>query len=253
MTEDHLFPRALTIPGQRRVTQLLKRIDPNYRGRQGTRLAQNGVKKATVCADCNNRVLGTELDPALIDVYLQARKQMERVRYPVAGGVHLQGVNLNRVARAVAGHMLALDEKPSARHKLDRHLRRFVLQPEKGPHPSLRFHIWLFPFHSQGMMKDFHHFTFANPATPLWISAFKTYPLAFAFSTEITDPEFDLAGVTDLTSALSSDTEALFNIRVCGTPLVDINWPYAPHPNGGILLSENDSLTTAPYKNVIKA
>lgn len=252
MTEDHLFPRALVIPGQRRVTQLLKRIDPNYRGRQGTFLAQNGVKKATLCADCNNKVLGTELDPALIDAYLQARTQMERVKYPIAGGVLLHRVNLNRVARAVAGHMLALDDKPNALHKLDRQLRRFVLYPEKGLHSSMRFHMWLYPFHRQGIMKDINHFTFGNASNLLWISAFKTYPLAFAFSTEINHPGYDLAGVCDLTPYVTSDTEALFHIRVQGRPLVDINWPYAPHRNGGILLGANNSLTTAPFKKAKK-
>lgn len=108
MTQDHLFPKALARPGQRKVTKILHPVDPSRRGRQGTFLAQNGVTKATLCADCNNRVLGTELDPSLIETYKAALSALELCRFPVIPDLHLIGVNLNKVARSVAGHLLAL-------------------------------------------------------------------------------------------------------------------------------------------------
>lgn len=175
MTEDHLFPRALVLPGQRLVTKILNRVDPNYRGRQGTSLAQNGLKKSTLCADCNNRVLGSELDPALVAAYSIASKELGSGRFPVLNDLRLEGININRVARAVAGHLLALDEKPNAQHKAARYLRRFVLQEQAGLHPSLRFHMWLYLSHKQGILKDLIHNEFGKNHEPLWISAFKTY------------------------------------------------------------------------------
>lgn len=247
MTQDHLFPQGLAIPGQRRVTQILHQINPNYRGRQGTFLAQNGVKKATLCADCNNRVLGTELDPALISLYRAASAAMEHLRYPVAGGVIFEGVNLNRVARAVAGHLLALDDVPRATYRPDRLLRRFVLDRRSGLHPALRFHMWLYPFHKQGMLKDLNHFEFGAKYDPMWICAFKTYPLAFGFSTEVQNPTFRLPGSLDLTDHITADDEQLFHLRLMALPIVDNNWPFAPHPKGGIFTGMNSSITTEPY------
>lgn len=248
MTEDHLFPRGLVSPGQRRVTKILHKVDPTYRGRQGTFLAQNGVKKAALCADCNNRVLGTELDPSLIAAYKAASAALEAGRFPLMGSLDLFGINLNKVARAVAGHLIALDDTPHARHTMARHLRRFVLQEQAGLHPSLRFHMWLYPFKRQGMLKDLHHFEFGTPHEPMWISAFKTYPLAFAFSTEVQNPNFQLAGVMDLTPYVTTDVDGLFGMRVPTRPLVDSNWPFAPHHNGAILTGENDSVTTVPFR-----
>ncbi|MGE8066181.1 hypothetical protein [Pseudomonas sp. NPDC089569] len=249
MTEDHLFPRGLVRPGQRRVTKILKRIDPNSRGHRTTFLAQNGVVKATLCADCNNRVLGSELDPALIDVYKTASAALEKGRYPMVEPFQLNGVNINRVARAVAGHLIALDDKARYRHRMIRHLRRFVLQESFGLHPELRFHMWLYPFSRQGMLSDLHHTEFGTSYETLWISAFKTYPLAFAFSTEVQNPNYRLRGVIDLTQGITLDTSALYSVRIQAKPIVNSNWPFAPHQNGAILTGDNGSVTTSLYQN----
>lgn len=252
MTEDHLFPRGLVIPGQRRVTKIMHKIDPKFRGRQGTFLAQNGFKKSTLCADCNNRVLGTELDPSLIAIYKAASTALEVGRFPVIPSLHLYSVNLNKVARAVAGHLIALDDIPRSRHTMVRHLRRFVLQENVGLDPSLRFHMWLYPFSRQGMLSDLHHVEFGTDHDPLWISAFKTYPLAFAFSTEVQNPNYRLKGVMDLTAFITTDVDGHFGMRVPTKPIVDSNWPFAPHRNGGIFTGDNDSVTTVPYRNAEK-
>lgn len=251
MTEDHIFPQGLATPGQRRVTRILHQIDPNYRGRQGTFLAQNGLKKSTLCSDCNNRVLGANLDQHLIHVYKVASAALSRGRFPVIEPIHLNGVNINRVARAVAGHLIALDDTPSARHTITRYLRRFVLHESAGLQQSLRFHMWLYPFSRQGILKDLNHTEFGKSYEPLWISAFKTYPLAFAFSTEIQNPSYRLEGVIDLTPHLTTNVDSCFVIRVPTKPIVDSNWPFAPHRNGAILTSQNDSVTTSLYQKNI--
>ncbi|MFJ4393317.1 hypothetical protein [Pseudomonas sp. NPDC089396] len=242
MTKDHLFPKSLVAPGQRRVTRIAQQVDPNFRGRQGSFLAQNGVTKSTLCSDCNNRVLGTELDPKLIDAYKAASKPLESAKFPVMGTLYLNGVYLNKVARAVAGHMIALSDKPEPRSPMIRHLRRFVLG--RGElHSSLQFHMWLYPSSRQGMLKDLFHTVFGAGYEPMQISAFKTYPLAFAFSTIIENPNYRLNGVMDLTPYISNETMA-YNLKIPTCPLVDFNWPYAPHRDGAILTGNTGSLTT---------
>lgn len=249
MTEDHLFPRGLALPGQRKVTRILHKVDPNFRGTRATFLAQNGVKKKTLCADCNNRVLGTELDPSLIELYKSVSSILDKGRFPILPAIEVKGINLNKVARAIAGHLIALDDKPQARHVMLRHLRRFVLNKQSGLESSLYFHMWLFPFNRQGMLRDLFHAEFGAGYDPLWISAFKTYPLSFAFSTEVTNPNYRLRGVLDLTGALKSGTDSLFSLRIPTRPIVDSNWPFAPYRDGAILTGDNGSVTTAPYKN----
>lgn len=247
MTEDHLFPRGLVSPGQRQVKKMLHKIDPNYRGRQGTALVQNGLKASTLCADCNNRVLGSDLDPSLIAIHKAASAALQRVRYPVTGTLDVFRINLNKAARAVAGHLLALDDKAWPRRPLERYLRRFVLQEGTGLHHSLRFHMWLYPYTRQGIFKDLHHVELDSTYDPLWVSAFKTYPLAFAFTTVIANPIYRLGGMLDLTEFVNSGPEAQFDMRIKTRPLVDSNWPFAPHRDGMIMAGENGSIVTAPF------
>jgi hypothetical protein len=158
-------------------------------------------------------------------------------------------VCINKVARAVAGHLIALDDKAHHRHRMIRRLRRFVLQESTGLHPDLRFHMWLYPFCRQGMLSDLHHVEFGSPYDALWISAFKTYPLAFAFSTEVQNPNYRLHGVIDLTKAITTDPTRRYTVRVATKPIVDSNWPFAPYRDGAILTGDNSSVTTVPYQN----
>ncbi|SOP96743.1 hypothetical protein CFBP2118_01141 [Pseudomonas syringae pv. syringae] len=249
MTEDHLFPKGLVTPGQRRVTKILHKIDPSCRWNRGTFLAQNGVKKSTLCSDCNNRVLGAYLDPSLIELYKSTSTALERGRFPVIEPIKLTGVNLKKVARAVAGHLVALDDQPQVRNKTTRHLRRFVLQENADLHSTLRFKMWLYPFSRQGMFNNLYHAEFGTSYDPLWISAFKTYPLAFAFCTEVQNPNYRLRGVMDLTQFLTTDLNESYVIKITTKPIVDINWPFAPYRNGAILTGDNASVTTELYLN----
>lgn len=82
----------------------------------------------------------------------------------------------------------------------------------------------------------------------MWISAFKTYPLAFAFSTEILNPSFQFAGRMDLIKFLKHEEKVLYGIRIPVRPIVDFNWPFAAHRNGGILTRANDSVTILPFQ-----
>jgi len=249
MTEDHIFPQGISIPGQRQVTKIMHKVDSAYRGRQGTHLAQNGLKKSTLCADCNNRVLGTNLDPALVEFSKGVAFQLKQGRYPMLPSLVVQNVVLNKVARAVAGHLLALDDQPQARNKTAREMRRFVLWDDFELPPTMRFQLWLYPFNRQAVLKDLFHVQFGSGHDPFWISAFKTYPLAFAFSSEILNPSYWIPGVMDVTEWVTTDTTQTYRLIIPTRPIVDPNWPFAAHKEGAIISGDNDSVTTAPYKN----
>lgn len=52
----------------------------------------------------------------------------------------------------------------------------------------------------------------------------------------------------DLTAYVSDETK-VYNLKIPTRPLVDFNWPYAPHSNGAILTGNTGSLTTQPFKS----
>ncbi|WP_461529173.1 hypothetical protein [Pseudomonas sp. 210_17 TE3656] len=252
MTEDHIFPKSITIPGQKKITQVLKRLDPSNKHHSNTKIAQNGIKKRTLCSHCNNKILGTLLDPALSDLCKEVSLQLRNARFLHFQTLHIENAQMNKVARAVAGHMLALDDEPQAKHVLARKLRRFVLD-EKAKFPAeYNFQMWLYPFKEQAIYKDLYHGVLGEMDSILGISAFKTYPLAFAFCNKIKSNNFTLLGVIELADKLNSDIEQKYRISIPTTSIVDQAWPYAPHPNGVILTSSNESLTTKPFMNIKK-
>lgn len=253
MTEDHLFPKSITIPGQKKITEVLKRLDPNKKHHSNTKIAQNGVKKRTLCSHCNNKILGTILDPALSDLCKEVSLQLRNARFLHFQTLHIENAQMNKVARAVAGHLLALDDAPQARHVLARKLRRFVLNETARFPDGYDFQMWLYPFKEQAIYKDlYHRIFFGKDDSTLGISAFKTYPLAFAFCNKIESNSFKQAGVIELADKLNGNIEQKYRISISTKNIVDQAWPFAPHPNGVILTNSNGSLTTNPFMNIKK-
>lgn len=252
MTADHVFPKSITPPGQRQVTQTLKTLKAHYKIRPKSRLVQNGVVRLTLCANCNNNILGQLLDPSLTRAYREATFQLRNVKFLMQPVITLENIELNKVARAVTAHFIANDEAPQARHRFIRKLRRYILTPEANFPEGYQFQLWLYPFREQAILKDLYHAQFGKSFSPFGISSYKTYPLAFSFGEKNQNPDFNIPGIIDLTSHLGTDIHKLYNLRIDTRITVDPNWPYAPLKDGAILTSENDSIATKPLMNVKK-
>lgn len=249
MTEDHIFPKGLSVPQQRQVVEVLKAIAPNRNGRPHSRLVQNGLKKSTLCGPCNNKLLGAFLDPALIDLYSQVALELRSVRFLMSPVVSAVDVQINKIARAVAGHYIASDDMPQWKHPMIKALRRYVLRLDLSFPEEYKFQMWLYPFKQQDLLKDLFHSAPGSGYEPFGISAYKTFPLAFSISDEIKNPVYQLAGVLDLTPHLYGSIERKCAVRLLAKLLVDPNWPYAPSRNGIILAGDNGSFKAVPYMN----
>lgn len=249
MTRDHIFPQSIAMPVQRQINFILKQVKPEEKSKRKTSVAQNGLQKRTLCGNCNNKVLGTILDPALEHLCKETSVQLRNSKFLMNFVMHLEKVQLNKVARAVAGHFIAHDDNPSHKHLLVKALRRYVLNPDQNFPEEYRFHIWLYPFKEQAVMKDLFHAQLGSGYEPFAISAYKTFPLAFAFSNKIHNPAYAIKGTLDITEYLSSDLDEYFKIQIDARSVVDRNWPFAPIKDGAILTSENGSITTKPYMN----
>lgn len=249
MTEDHIFPKGISTPQQRQVIEILKTIAPNRKERPHSRLFQNGLTKRTLCGTCNNSILGSFLDPALIDICSQISRDLRNIHFLMTPTVKATEIQLNKVARAVAGHFIAADDTPQWRHPMIKALRRYILRLESPFPPEYRFQMWLYPFKQQAVLKDLFHTVFGSGYEPFGISAYKTYPLAFSFSREIKNPAYKLEGIVDLSLHLKGAIDRKSSINIWAKLIVDPNWPYAPHKNGAILASDNGSVKTNPYMN----
>lgn len=72
-------------------------------------ISQNEIKFRTICENCNNNLLGAEYDreykklvDCLYNLYITPGK--------IGQYVLIQGLKINRIARAIVGHMLAARE-----------------------------------------------------------------------------------------------------------------------------------------------
>ncbi|WP_277587665.1 hypothetical protein [Pseudomonas chlororaphis] len=250
LTKDHIFPQSIAIPVQRQIKYILKQIKPENKGKRTTFLAQNGLQKRTLCGHCNNTALGTILDPALAELCTEASLQLRNSKFLMNSVMHLEKIQLNKVARAVAGHFIAHDDEPTHKHLLIKALRRYVFNAGQSFPENYRFHIWLYPFKEQAVMKDLFHAQLGRGYEPFGISAYKTFPFAFAFSNRIHNPAYSLRGTLDITDYLSKNIDEYFRVKIDTRSIVDRNWPHAPIKDGVILTSENESITTKPLMNV---
>lgn len=250
MTEDHIFPKAISTPGQRQAKEILKRIGPEKLGKTKSKLVQNGLTKSTLCGSCNNTLLGSSLDPALIHLCKEVSLQLRNAKFLMRPTIRVSDIELNKVARAVAGHFIANDDHPQHKHLLVKALRRYILDPEAQFPKEYKFQLWLYPFKEQAVMKDLYHAQLGTGLDPFGISAYKTYPLAFAFNDEIKNPNYHMSGSLDITDHLSGELKKTFTIHINTKPIVDRNWPYAPIQDGVILSATNESVTTTPYMNI---
>jgi hypothetical protein len=142
----------------------------------GGRLSQDGVKFRTLCARCNNGLMGGSYDPAFnefsraVGLFLKSTLTLPPITY-VKG-------KPQKIARSLLGHLCAqgVDRYLKGPHTED--LRDYFLDSAK-PLPSyLDVYYWVYPYRTQllvrdAVLKDLHH---QDPAY-IWIMKF--FPLAF--------------------------------------------------------------------------
>lgn len=249
LTDEHIFPRGLTIPGTKQIRELLPNIDPNRKGGRGTRLSQNGLKLKTTCANCNNNLLGQVYDPALKELYDQASLFIRNRNLLFGRNIKLEKIKLNKVVRAVIGHMLASDTAPNSRAPKTREMRRLFFNHNHVVSSGYSVLMWLYPAKEQAVIRDiFVAKEFgANSENILWVSAYKTFPLAFAITHQPKKEPPPYKEIVDLTPHLTSKIDDQFNISLPIKNFPPFIWPEAPPEDGAILMGDGQRLLTKPY------
>ena len=248
MTEDHIFSKGLTVPGQKIIKEIIGRVNEGKRSR-GTKIAQNGLAMRTLCDKCNNDLLGQKLDPYLIGLCKEVDLFLRNKHLLPSQFIDVRDVQLNKVVRAVAGHILASDDMPQARSKVSRILRRFFFE-ENGVLPnSINLFIWLYPFREQVILRDVFLVDFSRSQSIMWTSAYKTYPLGFAVCENINNFEVSVRGLLDIRPSLTGRINQSFQVRLPVRCMVPPLWPEAPSRNGAVMSGDSTSLSTKPYMN----
>lgn len=107
LTEDHIPPRACRVSQEKKIHHAVWAIaddSPHKRMYRPTR-SQNGIKYRTICASCNNNLLGGHLDPEITSFSRQVHRAF-RHRIIMCDRFTVQ-FDKDKLLRCVAGHLAA--------------------------------------------------------------------------------------------------------------------------------------------------
>lgn len=176
LTSDHVPPKGTIKFPRMKLYSLVDFMGaPKFSSAEG-RQFQQGVKFRTICEDCNSRVIGTSYDPALVTLSNDVSKYMfSQVVRPRQAYFKTQP---GLVARAIAGHVLALGVNHFPRGEMGDALATFVLEKDSSPPEGLGIYYWVYPYWEQVSIRCFS-FLINLKTPPLVVSLIKYTPIAF--------------------------------------------------------------------------
>lgn len=175
LTEDHTPPKGCIRVAPIAIQHIVDRLGASPSDVKG-RVSQNGIKYRTLCSKCNNSLLGSAYDPALIDFvntvgsYIKSTltlpKQMSLPTRP------------QKIMRAVLGHLAAQGVNRYDKGEDTEPLRDYLLDPNSQLPNWIRIYHWVYPYASQVVIRDCAYMDLrGRKQFVIWLLKF--YPSAF--------------------------------------------------------------------------
>ncbi|MGN0583230.1 MAG: hypothetical protein ACI4KB_11080 [Oscillospiraceae bacterium] len=187
LTWDHVPPKACRNSISVKFNHLMDGI-PEFNDYK--MISQNGIRFRSLCSDCNNTLLGKEYDPELVKFtsgvvsYIDASLEQgpPGIMDLSALGICKVKIKVNRVARAICGHILAAKNEYDNQTISDSKFREFFLNPSAQPPQNYRLLMWFYPYSTIIIARDFVVKKVEN--TPLAIpegmcSIVSSFPIAY--------------------------------------------------------------------------
>jgi hypothetical protein len=188
LTSDHVPPKGTLKYPRMRLHSLIDFLGVNKEFQKGKHF-QNGVKFRTICEHCNSKVIGSLYDPALVQFaneinnFLHNQQSRPQIKY--------FNTQPDLIARAIAGHVLALGVEHFPRGEMGDALAKFVLEPTSAAPRELGVYYWAYPYWEQISIRAFGLLLdFGTP--PLTMSLIKFNPIAFMLTWKA-DPGFQFS------------------------------------------------------------
>lgn len=165
-------------------------------------LSQNGMKFRTICDDCNNRLLGKEFDPemaaytTMIESYVVSKLVLPDVLF--------QTRKINRLCRAIVGHMLAALPYYSHEDLIEVRLREFFLDQNALPPSDIKLLNWMYLYNSVVISRNFSvgsldgNYAFPKGA----VSVMSSFPVSYVLCSNE-----ESCGLVDLFTYCTSNIE----------------------------------------------
>lgn len=152
--------------------------------------SQNGVKFRSLCPNCNNNLLGAEYDKELTQFTSAVVSHLQDAIDQLPPGIvnvsdlppFIGTYKVNRIARAICGHMLAAKNEYDNQTLPDVRLRDYFLKPTALPPKGFHLLMWFYPYSTITIARDFiaKKITATNALIPDGVcSIVSSFPLAY--------------------------------------------------------------------------
>lgn len=210
LTEDHTPPKGCVRPTAMELQHVTHRLDA---GKAIKSKAPDGVKYRTLCARCNNALLGGRYDPALIDFTNRVSDLLaSNLMLPTTMGVPAKP---SLLVRAIWGHLAAVGVDRYLKGPQTEEWRDFFLDETLPVPAGVNFYYWVYPYRRQALIRDAGSLDISNGGKAMyWLMKF--YPLAFA----VWMPQSGWAlGYRDLGSYRASNPNGIVDVMVDLSPV----------------------------------
>lgn len=185
LTIDHTPPKGYARAVPVRITHIVDRVGAERAKRDQRPMKSNdGVKYRTLCARCNNDLLGGVYDHGLIDFG-------QKVDALLTTGLHIPATSIVRVQpqkimKSVLGHICAQGIGRYEKGKITEPLRDYLIDPNAAAPGLFRMHYWTYPYRSRILMRDAVLGTIgASPRQTSMIWLLKSYPIGFVITWDL--------------------------------------------------------------------
>jgi hypothetical protein len=227
LTADHIPPQCC---GNTRRVKYYHFFEPQIvnselMGRKSPRIFQAGIKKKTLCAECNNVKLGGWYDSELGLLCSSLDRQLKNTSQ-IQTGFSIQ-CKVNKVSRAVVGHLCAAFPGCTNTSLPDVQMREYFNDQKAQVIKGVHLYYWLHLDDNYSIMRNvaIHGDSQFNGCI---MSILKFYPIAFLLSNHpIADTMHDIFNYTtgDIEQKIQLDF-SLSSIRSITGAVKSGDWPF---------------------------
>ena len=206
LTWDHVPPKASGNNVEVNVNTLYKGLptDTSFQKKY-----QSGIKYRSICDKCNNELL-SKYDVSHRD-FIEDIKQLLKTSISLPEVVHIP-VKINKVCRAICGHLLAAKNFYDDQCRVDKDLREYILNEKVTISSKYGLYYWIYPYNTICIVRDIVVKSFSGKiAFPeKMISSISSYPIAFI----IEDGTTNKCGLIDLLKFTTDDINEVVNVPI---------------------------------------
>lgn len=176
-----------------------------------THIAQNGIKYRTICAECNNNLLGSNYDKEykkLVDKLCELYIKIGTIpQY-----LEITNLKVNKIARSIVGHFLAA-RKEYNDGKLENELRKYLLNDKLKPPKDFKLLYYVYIYNTMMIIRDIFPKKFGKAEYSIpegFISCMNSFPLAFILGHNCENNP----GLYDLFEICTEDIDENLNIKI---------------------------------------